>query len=88
MNDRLDPETVKALAGDRRRACAALVHYLNDSFDGVQAVMEDAKDADRVGPWVLMILDVFESVLPELRTPLGQQLLHRHITRMAGMEEA
>lgn len=87
MTNDLTPDQICALAGDRRRAAAAVVHYAKHNLDGINAVLQEAAEADRITPMFLALLDVYDQMVPELRTDLGMSFLSSHIMRMAGMEE-
>jgi hypothetical protein len=83
----LTPEQITALAGDRRRAAAAVVHYAQHNLDGINEVLREAAEIDRVTPLILALLDVYDQMVPELRTDLGMSFLSSHIMRVAGMEQ-
>lgn len=87
MTNDLTPEQVSELAGDRRRAAAAVVHYGRNNYDGVNAVLREAAEADRVSPFILALLDMYDQLVPELRSELGMSFMSSHVLRIAGMEQ-
>lgn len=76
-----------AFNGDRRRAAAVVVHYGNSDFDGVNAILREVAETDRVSPFILALLDLYSALVPELRTELGMSLMAAHVMRLAGMEQ-
>lgn len=79
----LDPATVKELHADRRRATAALLHYAEDNYPGIQAIVAEAKEADRVGPLFLMLLDLFTTFMPGIEEEQGKKMLREYLLVLA-----
>lgn len=82
MNDELKAQ----LASDRRRAAAAIIHFGQGNFDGVNAVLQESAEADRVSPFIIGLLDLYNDLMPALHTPLGMGLLGDHLMALAQME--
>lgn len=74
-------------AGDYRRAAAMIVHHARRDQPGQNAVVTEALQADRLGNLLQAVLHLYEQMLPELRSPLGLQLLSSKVVELAGMEE-
>jgi hypothetical protein len=75
-------------AGDCRRAAALVVHYGTQNMPGVNEVLKEAVDVDRVSETVLGVLNLFEQVIPQLVTPLGIACMSDVVARLAEDEEA
>lgn len=71
-------------AADHRRALAALTHYLYDDLDGLTVVLNEA--TGRQVELLLAVLNSTTQLLPELRTPLGVQLLRQQLMYAATEE--
>ncbi|HLS16190.1 MAG TPA: hypothetical protein VK095_16915 [Beutenbergiaceae bacterium] len=78
--------TITLDAGDHRRALAALSHYLHDDLDGVAASLGEANETGRRLELLLAVLSTTANLLPELRSPLGVQLLRDHLLHAANQE--
>lgn len=81
-----DTEAVN-IAGDYRRAAAAVAHYGQDNFAGINEVMREASEAGRGAQLLVAVLGLYDTIVPELHTPLGMDLLSSYVYRMAGMEQ-
>ncbi len=71
---------------DCRRAAAIVVHHARVDVEGVNAILREAAEADRVTPLFVAVLDLYQTLLPELRTPAAMKLLSAWVTRIAGMD--
>lgn len=80
-------EEQTAVAGDCRRAAALVAHNSQGNIDGFNAVLREAAEADRVTPLFSALLDLFEFLLPELRSEAGIATLRQGIARLAGYEQ-
>ena len=72
---------------DLCRASALVAHFGRDDAEGVHAVLQETVDARRTTQLLLAVLDLYNQIVPELRTPLGMSLMSSHILRLAGLEE-
>lgn len=75
------------LASDYRRAAVAVAHYGQDNFTGINEVMREASEAGRGAQLLVAVLALYDTIVPELHTPLGRDLLSSYVYRMAGMEQ-
>ena len=71
---------------DCRRAAAIVVHHARADLEGINAILREAAEADRVTPLFLAVLDLYQTMLPELRTEASMKLLSAWVTRIAGMD--
>lgn len=67
------------IAGDQRRATALTVWYGHTDLDGVNTVLQEAAEIDRVRQLVLGILDLHAHVVPILLTGDGLACLTQMI---------
>lgn len=73
-------------AGDCRRAAALVAHHGNNNVDGINAVLQEAAEADRVTQLFLAILDLYQTIVPALYTKLGMQALSQTVLDIANRE--
>ncbi len=71
---------------DCRRAAALVVHHARADVEGINAILREAAEADRVTPLFLAVLDLYQAMLPELRTETAMKLLSVWVTRIAGVD--
>lgn len=63
--------TDPTLASDRRRATALVCHWGRNNIDGVNAVITEAQDVDRITPMIIEILSLHSEVATILLTEDG-----------------
>ncbi|RIT84232.1 hypothetical protein D2E82_03240 [Mycobacteroides abscessus] len=73
---------------DIRRAARLIAHHGNSNVDGVNSVLEDAAEADRVTELVLALLNLYETILPALYAPTGLRALQQTVLDFAAQEGA
>lgn len=78
---------VKLTPGDLRRAAALVVHYGQDSPQGVAAILEETAEENRAAALVLAIVSMYDEIVPAIHTDTGLQILSRHVMQLAGFEE-
>ncbi len=71
---------------DCRRAAAIVVHHARSDVEGINAILREAAEADRVTPLFVAVLDLYQTLLPELRTEPAMKLLSVWVTRIAGVD--
>ena len=71
---------------DVRRAAALILHHNNHDQDGIVAIFEEANANQRGTHMVLGVLGLFEQMVPELRTNLGQKILNDFLLEVASGE--
>jgi hypothetical protein len=81
-----NPVDVTPGAADYRRAAALIAHYGRNDNPGIGEIMAETAETGRPLPLILALLAVFNEVIPEMRTPLGMNLLSDYVLRLAGME--
>ncbi|HWL99087.1 MAG TPA: hypothetical protein VNP20_17220 [Nocardioidaceae bacterium] len=69
---------------DYRRAAALIIHFGRDDGAGVNAVLDEANEADRATELVVALLMTYNSIVPEVRTDLGMKLMTDYLLRIAG----
>lgn len=74
-------------AGDQRRATALAVHYGHDRLDGVNAIIAEASEAERIVPLIAAILNMHHLVVPILLTRDGLACLTKMIYTLAEGED-
>ena len=74
------------IAGDHRRAAALIAHDFNHSMAGVESVMLEASEADRVGPLILALLNIFGGIIDPIRGPWFDERLASFLHKMAAKE--
>ncbi|BBY61155.1 hypothetical protein [Mycolicibacterium sarraceniae] len=72
---------------DIRRAAQLIAHHGNDNSEALTAVLADADEADRVTELVLAILNLYETLLPPLYSPLGLKTLQQTVLDFAAQED-
>lgn len=70
-------------AADNRRATTLAVHYGRQDQAGVDAVLAEALQADRITPLITAVLDLHAGIVPTLHTPDGQTLLAQMLHDLA-----
>ena len=70
---------------DHRRAAALILHNSRKDFAGMNAIIDEANEDDRQTQMLLGVLDLYDHLLPELRTRLGQLLMNDAVVDLAGM---
>lgn len=73
-------------AADARRALAAITHNLDGNGEGLATILREANTEGRRIELVLALLNVFDHLLPELRTPLGIELVKQQLMYAATEE--
>lgn len=71
---------------DCQRAAALVIHHARADLDGINAVLQEAAEADRATQLYLALLDLYQYLVPEVRTELGMKMLGDTVTRLAGMD--
>jgi hypothetical protein len=69
---------------DCRRGAALVVHHARGDVDGINAILQEAAEADRVSDLFIALLDLYQTLVPELRTELAIKLLSATVTKIAG----
>lgn len=72
---------------DVRRAAQLIAHHGNNSREGINKVLTDADDEDRVTELVLAVLNLYETLLPSLYAPTGLRALQQTAVDFAAQEE-
>ncbi|AIY48589.1 hypothetical protein [Mycolicibacterium fortuitum] len=54
----------EGLYGDYRRASAAVIHYLRNDADGVNAVLDEAAEQHRCRELMAAVLDMYRLTMP------------------------
>ncbi len=70
-----------------RRAGALLLHHGQLNREGMDAVLDDVKTGVESKALLFALAGIFESLLPELRTPTGIALLREFVAGAAAAEE-
>ncbi|MEE6288629.1 hypothetical protein V2J52_13285 [Georgenia sp. MJ173] len=73
---------------DYRRAAALIQHHGAGSLDGMNAVVDEANEADRTTHLLYSLLAIYQEIVPELRTDLGMSLMSSYIYKLAGAEQS
>lgn len=87
-------QTVHAIAhddtadADRRRAAALVVAHSKDDVNGINKVIHETKEADRVTPLILGILGLYDRLVPAATSSLGIAALQSTILDLAAHEVA
>jgi hypothetical protein len=71
------------LAGDCRRASALVLNYGRRDHAGVNAILQESAEADRVTDLILATLTLFQSVVPILITDYGMHAMGQVILGLA-----
>lgn len=71
---------------DCRRAAALVTHHARGDLAGINAILQEAVEADRVSPLFLSVLALYEVIVPELRTEAAIALMSEWVVKIAGME--
>ena len=71
---------------DCRRAAAIVVHHARADLEGINAILQEADECDRVTQLFLAVLDLYQTLLPELRTEVAMKLLSAWVSRLAGVD--
>lgn len=79
--------TPDAIPADCRRAAALVAHYGQANLDGINAILTEAAEADRVTQLILAVLNLYSFLIPELRTPAAMQWMTRAVIHLAQAEE-
>ncbi len=82
----MSPEEKALVRDDCQRAAALVVHHSRNDADGFNVCLQEAVAADRATQLYIAILDLYASLLPELRTPIAQHFLADWVTRSAGTD--
>jgi hypothetical protein len=69
---------------DCRRAAALVIHHARGDVDGINAILQEAAEADRVTQLFIAVLDLYQTLLPELRTQVAIGLLSNWVAKIAG----
>ncbi len=69
-----------------RRAAALLVHHANQDGQGIAAVLEEVDDSDEGVALVMALLELYNLLLPELRTPKAIAMMQDFTARVAARE--
>ena len=75
-------------AGDNRRATALVVHYGNDNLDGVNAILREAVEVDRVSLLIANVVDLHDQIVPILLTEDGIACLSQMMYSLAEDQDA
>ena len=78
---------IEVKAADIRRAAALIVHYGHQDDAGMDAILQEANEPNRIAELILATIRVYETLIPLLHTEAGLALLRRTITDMAVREE-
>ena len=73
-------------AADCRRAAALISHHGQSNLVGVNAVLQEAVEADRITPLILGMLDLYQTIVPVIYTRLGMQALSAAVIDLARAE--
>ena len=73
---------------DSRRASALIIAHARDDIDAINKVIVEVKQANRVSPWIVAILNVYRTLVPAIATPLGVESLSRSVLNLAAKEVA
>lgn len=77
---------IELTPGDVRRAAAFIAHTITNDGDGLAEVLSEAVSLSRSTHLMIAIANLFLELLPELRTPTGQDLVRESIAVLASME--
>ncbi len=69
-----------------RRAAALLVHHANQDGQGIAAVLQEVDDSDEGVALVMGLLNLYDLLLPELRTPAAIAMMQDFTARVAARE--
>ncbi len=69
-----------------RRAAALLVHHANQDGQGIAAVLQEVADSDEGVALVMGLLNLYDVLLPELRTPAAIAMMQDFTARVAARE--
>lgn len=75
-------------ATDCRRATALVVHYGTENRDGVNALLQETAEDERVTEMLLSLLGLFDNVIPQLHTQLGMTCLSDVLLQLANDQTA
>jgi hypothetical protein len=73
---------------DCRRAARLVIRHDRRDAPGINAVLKEAAEADRVTELVVGLLSLYSSLMPMLYSQLGLQVLQRSILDWAAREDA
>ncbi len=74
------------IAGDCRRAACLVTHHGRDNLEGINAILQEAVETDRVTPLIIAVLDLYQFLIPELRTEFGMKIMSDAVVRLATRE--
>jgi hypothetical protein len=80
----MTPEEKSDTRDDCRRAAALVVHHARADIAGINYILQEAAEADRITPLFVAVLDLFQTLLPELRTETAISLLSTWVAKIAG----
>ncbi len=69
-----------------RQAAALLVHHQSRSAEGIHAVLQEVNDGDNALALVMGLLNLYDLLLPELRTPAAIAMMQDFTARVAARE--
>jgi hypothetical protein len=73
-------------ASDMRRAAALVVHHSRANSDGCNEILQEALEADRISELIVAILDLYQTLIPVMHTPLGVTALNGTVLQVAQLE--
>lgn len=73
---------------DCRRAALLVIRHDRRDAPGINTVLKDAAEADRVTELVVGLLSLYSSLMPMLYSQLGLEVLQRSILNWAAREDA
>lgn len=68
---------------DHRRAAAIVIHHGTANIDGINEILADAEG--RATELLLSVLGLYGTLVPELRTPTGQNFMASYVLELAGI---
>ncbi len=75
-------------AADCRRATSLVIHYGRQDVDGVNAVIREAADVDRVTLLIANVVDLHHQIVPVLLTPDGIACLSQLVYALSEDQDA
>jgi len=73
---------------DIRRAAQLVVAHSQDNIAGINDVIREIKELDRVTPLILAVLNLYRELVPVLATPIGLASLTQTVLDLAVKENA
>ncbi len=69
-----------------RQAAALLVHHQSRSAEGINAVLQEVNDGDDGLALVMGLLNLYDMLLPELRTPAAIAMMQDFTAQVAARD--